>query len=167
MSRTALWPCLVWGKLFDSLFPIIYFAVCFWGNVWNGPFPLRFTIWSRAYKVHKFIKTCPSVCQDTCPFISALSFQSVFLPVSVHLSHLLTATSSCVYYFLIFVSQVFSSSSDKETDNSKAELSLKSEEHRNPDETDTDTKVSASLSPSFTNYLAVSRFSQETEDVVL
>lgn len=90
------------------------------------------------------------------------------LPSCQRASHLLTATSfSRVYYFLIFVSQVFSSSSDKETDNSKTELSLKSEAHKNPDETDTDTKVSASLSPSFNNYLAVPRFSQETQHVVL
>lgn len=86
----------------------------------------------------------------------------------MHLSHLLTATSfPRVYYFLIFVSQVFSSSSDKETDNTKTEPPLKSEAHKSPDETDTDTKVSASLSPSFTNYLAVPRFSQETQHVVL
>lgn len=155
MSRPALWPCLVWGKLFDSIFRS-FTSLCVF-----GPFLLRFTIWLRAYKVHTFIKT------GYLPFYLCAQLP-IFLPVSVHLSHLLTATSfSRVYYFLIFVSQVFSSSSDKETDNSKTELSLKSEAHKNPDETDTDTKVSASLSPSFTNYLAVPRFSQETEHVVL
>lgn len=95
MSRPALWPCLVWGKLFDSIFRS-FTSLCVF-----GPFLLRFTMWLRAYKVHTFIKTCPSVCQDTCPFISALSFQSSFLSACIchiclppHLFPVFTTSSS-------------------------------------------------------------------------
>lgn len=161
MSRPALWPCLFWGKLFDSIFAHLLRCV----------FLGLFCYVSQCDCVH--IKCTHSL--KRAPLFARipalLSLRSASNLPSCQRTSVTSAYCHIFFSFLLLphlclpgFQFLFWQGNRQFKDWAVSE---EWGAHKNPDETDTDTKVSASLSPSFNNYLAVPRFSQETQHVVL